>query len=60
MPSPDDNCVVLFYQGQRYWVGRVDSADEVPALGDHLRLLMSALKNGGPPPAGSLMGGVEK
>lgn len=61
MPTPADDCVVLFYRGQRYWVGNVTSAGEVPPLGCRLHQLVDALERGAAHEiADSLMGGVEK
>lgn len=61
MPTPADDCVVLFYRGQRHWVGNVTSADLVPLLGHKLQQLVSALERGAAHEiADSLMGGVEK
>lgn len=60
MPTPADDCVVLFYRGQRYWVGSVGGAGDLPRLADTLALLLAGLAAGNPDPAGSLMAGVEK
>lgn len=60
MATPADDCVVLFYRGQRYWVGSVTGANDLPRLADALSSLLAGLTAGGPDPAGLLMGGVEK
>lgn len=60
MPTPADDCVVLFYRGQRYWVGNVTSADLVPLLGHKLQQLVSALERGETQLGNARMGGVEK
>jgi hypothetical protein len=36
----DDNCVVLFYKGRRYWVGRANSTADLPHLRHALERLM--------------------
>jgi len=60
MPTDDDNCVVLFYKGERYWVGNVTTTDRVPLLCHVLKQLVSALESGESQWGNVRMGGVEK
>lgn len=60
MPDKADDCVVLFYQGRRYWVGPVTSAAEVPPLVRRLHQLVDALERGQTQLGTACMDGPEK